>query len=188
MSASICLYNYSDNTKCFGLFLLRFLWNELTISADSQCTYGSRWHKLSPVEDHHCCTDQSAATSLLYLCCLSCCSSWLFTCPFTCTLSMQWLTVSQLHDGSDSICVPPPVFKLTSMLATKGERGGSDRVGEKKEGTVFLTHTALSFCSVALLRSAGPPFSQSWTTAKKALTTVCISNIAVLIACISHSQ
>ena len=40
----------------------------------------------------------------------------------------------------------------------------------EKEGTVFLTHTALSFCSVTPLRSAGPPFSQSWNSAKKALS------------------
>lgn len=40
----------------------------------------------------------------------------------------------------------------------------------KKEGSVFLIHRVLSFCGVALPRSAGPPFSQSWTKAKKALS------------------
>lgn len=144
----------------------RFLCSELTISVESQCINGSFWHKL--VTDD-CCTDQLAATWLLHFCCLSCCSVSLFTCAFTCTLYVQWLTVSQQHDGSDSICVPPPVFKHTSVLATKGERRGNEsrREREKKRALCFWHTQALSFCSVTLLRSAGPPFCQSWTTAKK---------------------
>lgn len=64
-------------------------------------------------------------------------------------------------------CVHQDVFKLTLMLATtdKGERVQKRARGRKKkkekEGNVFLTHTAPSFCSVTRLRSAGPPFSQS---------------------------
>lgn len=140
-------------------------------SVEFQCVFGLCWYKLSQLQImiaalvnllpplYHI----SAVLHAAAACCLHV--------PLhACLVCMQRLTVSQLHKRSDSICVPPLVFKLISMLATKEERGVRERVGGKKEGTVFLTHTALSFCSVTPLRSAAPPFSQSWTTAKKALS------------------
>lgn len=92
----------------------------------------------------------------------------LFTYAFACLVCMH---IFSLHKGCGSICTPTPVFKLASILATKG--GWEEAVrkqGGKKEGTVFLTHTALSFCSVTVPRSAEPPFSQSWSRAKKAVS------------------
>lgn len=41
-----------------------------------------------PDADPDCCTHQPAATSLPHFCCPLCCSSLLFTCAFTCMLSL----------------------------------------------------------------------------------------------------
>lgn len=42
--------------------------------------------------------------------------------------------------------------------------------GKKKRAVCFWYTGCCRFCGVALPRSAGPPFSQSWTKAKKALS------------------
>lgn len=93
-------------------------------------------------------------------CCLHVPSHACLVCMQRIIVSSTWMTDILYQPG----------FKHTSILATKGERRQWENRRGKKEGTVFLTHTVLSFCSVTLLRSAGPPFSQSWTTAKKTLS------------------
>lgn len=139
-------------------------------SLEFQCAYGLCCYTLNPVADHDCCTDQPAATSLPHFCYPSCCSGLLFTCTFTCMLSLYANTdcVTTAWGKWQHLCTTPFSSWLQGLQLK--EREGSERAGGKKEGTVFLTHTALSFCSVTLLRSAGRPFSQFWNTAKKAVS------------------
>lgn len=80
--------------------------------------------------------------------------------------SVRWQCHSCIAEVTAFVChflISNALQHLQLKRRTESERG-------KKEGSVFLIHRVLSFCGVALPRSAGPPFSQSWTKAKKALS------------------
>lgn len=92
------------------------------------------WYKLGLFADSFCCTNQLPVISvpLQQLGVYTCLQMHAaYVCHFLISHAIQHLQVKR--------------------------RAESER---KKEGSVFLIHRVLSFCGVALLRSAGPPFSQ----------------------------
>lgn len=154
----------------------------------SEC--GSCWYTLSPAADHDCCIDEPATISLPHFCCPCCCSGLLFTCAFTCMLSLYAKTYSVTTTwGKWQHLCTTPCFQATSMLATRGERGGSERAGGKKEGTVFLTHTQRCRSVASLYWEVQDRhFLSPELQPKKLRATICISNIVALKARMSHSQ
>lgn len=159
--------------KCFILFLREWVeWIK-----QSGCDF-QHWNNKLLYSNH-----QPCATSLAHFCYIS---NWSLCClhapSHACIVCMQIHRLSQQQEGSDRMSAPR-CFQayFNACNYRQGREGAEESKGEKKkkkkekEGNVFLTHTAPSFCSVTRLRSAGPPFSQSWTRAKKALIS-CLDN------------
>lgn len=157
-------------------------------SLEFQCAYGLCWYKaqlqimiaasINLLSPHWLI---SAIPRAAAACCLHVPSH-------ACSVCMQRLTVSQLHEGSDSICVPPPVFKLTSMLATKRrERRQWESTGGKRGHCVSDTQRCRSVASL-YWEVQDRHFLSPELQPKRLWATVCISTIAALMLCMSHSQ